>query len=314
MKELINKQRQQKSFGMLWLDIGDKDPSKTDISTDIRNTLCFERITMKHKACLDKRKAAGLLHFLVNSKFSESMVKEKACGWVLFSQDPYIPLLVQSQWFEVLKSPKGNTWAHAHLLSIGDEFWSLWLHCWTQSSHFCQCSTGRKGGQDVCCHKLSTWSEQHHEAPPSEAQIAQGHPLQGVPSLQYDMGLCLQSHFQRFWGFFLADSPQRIKLQKRDNQRRTRLPQNLRGTKTRCLHFQRPKQMGQEVSQYYKRGLSPLSDWRSMSGIWYIFVQASKYCENKSEENWGLPAHCNFNVSPCTWGKTHVFLEWDPPR
>lgn len=82
----------------------------------------------------------------------------------------------------------------------------------------------------------------------------------GVPSLHYDMGLCLQSHFGRFWGFFLAESPQRVKLQKRNSQRRTCLPQNLRDTKTRWLHFQRPKWMGQEVSQYNKRGLRPLCD------------------------------------------------------
>lgn len=115
--------------------------------------------------------------------------------------------------------------------------------------------------------KLSAWSEQHHETPPSEAQTVQGHPPEGVLSLQYDMGLCLQSQFGRFCGFFLADSPQRVKLQKRNIPRRTCLPQNL-GTKTRWLHFQRPKQMGKEVSQYYKSGLRPLWDWRSTSGMW----------------------------------------------
>lgn len=124
----------------------------------------------------------------------------------------------------------------------------------------------------------------------SEAQTGQGHPPEGVLSLQDDMGLCLQSHFGRFWGFFLADSPQRVKLfakeeRKMNSQRRTCLPQNLRGTKTRWLHFQRHKHMGQEVSQYYKRGLRPVWDWRSTRGIWQFFVQASKYCENKSEGN-----------------------------
>lgn len=69
----------------------------------------------------------------------------------------------------------------------------------------------RKGGQEVCRHKLSTWSEQHHETAPSEAHTAQGHPPNGVLSLQCEMGLCLQSHSGRFWGFFLADSPQRVK-------------------------------------------------------------------------------------------------------
>lgn len=99
----------------------------------------------------------------------------------------------------------------------------------------------------------------------SEAQTGQGHPPEDVLSLQDDMGVCLQSHFGRFWGFFLAESPQRVKLfgkeeQKMNSQRRTCLPQNLRGTKTRWLHFQRPKQMGQEASQYYKRDLRSLLD------------------------------------------------------
>lgn len=56
---------------MLWLHIGDTDPSKGD-STDMRNTLCFEWITMMHKASLDKRKK----HVYCISRATPSSLKE----------------------------------------------------------------------------------------------------------------------------------------------------------------------------------------------------------------------------------------------
>lgn len=217
---------------MLWLHIGDTDPSKGD-STDMRNTLCFEWITMMHKASLDKRKK----HVYCISKATPSSLKE---------------------WWNCKKRPVDGSYS----VKIS----------WAQeiSSHPCDFTAElripllsvqhRKGGQDVCWYKLPTWSEKHHETSPSEAQTAQGHPPEGVLSL-YDMGLCLQSHFGRFWGFFLADSPQRVKLQKRNSQRRTCLPQNLRGTKTRWLDFQRPKEMGQEVPNITKGVSDSRSVW-----------------------------------------------------
>lgn len=55
-----NKTRQ--TFGMLWLNMGDMVPSQGD-STDRRNTLGFEWITMMYKACLGKRKIADLMRF-----------------------------------------------------------------------------------------------------------------------------------------------------------------------------------------------------------------------------------------------------------
>lgn len=134
-------------------------------STDMRNTLCFERITMTHKACLDKKKnrlTAFLRPLQVPSKNGETVRKGLWMG------------PIQS------RSPEHRRWALVLVTSLLNSEIPL-----LSMQHREKGWQGRVLTQAAYLVREATWNFTFRG--PSEAQTAQGHPPEGVLSLKYDI-------------------------------------------------------------------------------------------------------------------------------
>lgn len=167
------------------------------------------------------------LHDVCASVWRHSVVNTKSCALSMLWEG-------RSPEGNVFKPPEHGRWA----LVLRT------LHCWTQRSHFCECSTERREvamrsknqklwcedsckdfGQEVCQNKPPTSSDQYQ---PWRSTLGGPNSPKANMSQHYDMRVCSQNHLGRSLGFFLAYKEFKCKQK---HQMRACPPQNWRGTK-----------------------------------------------------------------------------------